>query len=107
MLRSYGAAHGLDPYNWIFLTAGPGQPEDATRRLAEAYDMKFDPLADGQQMHGVATHVIDRGGRFAAKFHGLRFEPVNLVLYVNGLTNAPMKDLPQRGWWAGVKGVFH
>jgi protein SCO1 len=32
--------------------------------------------------------VIDRGGRFAAKFHGLRFDPLNLVMYVNGLTNS-------------------
>jgi protein SCO1/2 len=33
-------------------------------------------------MHAMVTHVIDRGGRFAAKFHGLRFDPTNLVLNV-------------------------
>jgi len=106
VLRAYGAAHGLDPHNWTFLTTAPGQPEDATRKLAEAYDMRFDPLAGGQQMHGVATHVIDRGGRFAAKFHGLRFDPVNLVLYVNGLTNAPERPLPRRGWWDGLRSLI-
>lgn len=26
-------------------------------------------------------------GQAAAKFHGLRFDPLNLVMYVNGLTN--------------------
>jgi protein SCO1/2 len=108
VLRRYGEAHGLDPRNWMFLTRRPGDPEDATRALSETYNVKFEPLDDGQQMHGVATHVIDRGGRFAAKFHGLRFEPLNLVLYINGLTNAP--DRPAKpgepDWWEKVKGLF-
>jgi protein SCO1/2 len=107
VLGSYGEAHGLDSYNWMFLTAALGQPEDATRKLADAYNVRFDPLDDGQQMHGVVTHVIDRGGRFAAKFHGLRFEPLNLVLYINGLTNAPAPDRPEdHGWWGSLKGLF-
>lgn len=108
VLRAYGEAHGLDPYNWMFLTARPDQPEDATRRLAEEYDLRFEPLEDGQQMHGVVTHIIDRGGRFAAKFHGLRFEPVNLVLYVNGLTNMPHSPVEQgdADWWETLKDVF-
>jgi protein SCO1/2 len=108
ILRRYGEAHGLDPRNWMFLTRRPGDPEDATRALSETYNVKFEPLDDGQQMHGVATHVIDRGGRFAAKFHGLRFEPLNLVLYINGLTNAP--DRPAKpgapDWWENLKGLF-
>lgn len=51
-------------------------------------------------MHGVVTHVIDRGGRLAAKFHGLRFEPVNMVLYLNGLiNNASTAEPPaEKGW---------
>jgi protein SCO1/2 len=108
VLRAYGEAHGLDPQNWMFLTKRPEDPEDATRRIAESYNVRFEPLDDGQQMHGVVTHVIDRGGRFAAKFHGLRFDPLNLVLYINGLTNAP--DRPERpaeaDWWERVKGLF-
>jgi protein SCO1/2 len=107
VLASYGKAHGLDSYNWVFLTAAPGQAEDATRQLAGTYNVRFDPLDDGQQMHGVATHVIDRGGRFAGKFHGLRFEPLNLVLYINGLTNAPAPHRPKdTGWWDSLKGLF-
>jgi len=105
VLKTYGDAHRLNPYNWVFLTSRPGQPEDATRQLAEEYDIRFAPLDDGQQMHGVVTHVIDRGGRFAAKFHGLRFEPVNLVLYVNGLTNMPT-DATEAGWWETLKELF-
>lgn len=88
IMKGYGEAHGLDPRNWTFLTTREGQAEDATRKLSEQYNVRFDPLEGGPQMHGVVTHVIDRGGRFAAKFHGLRFDPLNLVMYVNGLTNS-------------------
>ncbi|MBS3651871.1 SCO family protein [Pseudaminobacter sp. 19-2017] len=87
ILKAYGPSHGLDPRNWMFLTTRDGQAGEATRRLAEEYSQRFDPVGGGQQMHGVVTHVIDRGGRFAAKFHGLRFDPLNLVMYLNGLTN--------------------
>jgi protein SCO1/2 len=51
-------------------------------------------------MHGAVTHVIDRGGRFAAKFHGLRFDTLNMVLYINGLTNNVRKPAePEPSWW--------
>lgn len=108
VLRGYGEAHGLDSTNWTFLTARPGDPEATTRELSEAYNVRFDQLDDGQQMHGVVTNVIDRGGRLAAKFHGLRFDPVNLVLYINGLTNAPARSngSPETGWWSSIKGLF-
>lgn len=98
VLKSYGPAHGLDPTNWTFLTAGPDQGEDATRKLVEAYGHKFMKTEDGYQVHGVVTHVIDRGGRWAANFHGLKFDPLNLVLYVNGLTNNPQKAAEPTLW---------
>ena len=108
VLKSYGGAHGLDPRNWMFLTRRPGDPEDATRKLSETYNVRFQPQDDGQQLHGVVTHVIDRGSRFAARVHGLRFEPLNLVLYINGLTNAPSRPSKptEAGWWDSVKGLF-
>ncbi|MFU8882663.1 MAG: hypothetical protein ACNA7Q_09875 [Rhodobacterales bacterium] len=37
-------------------------------------------------------HIIDRGGRHAAIFHGTDFNHVNLILYVNELTNAPAPE---------------
>lgn len=108
VLGSYGDVHGLDPANWMFLTARPTDPDDTTRELANAYNNTFTPLDDGQQMHGVVTHVIDRDGRLAAKFHGLRFEPVNMVLYINGLINAPHEadEAADEGWWDSVTGLL-
>jgi protein SCO1 len=108
VLRTYGDGHGLDPVNWMFLTKRPGDPDDATRELADTYNVRFEPVDAGQQMHGVVTHVIDRGGRFAAKFHGLKVAPLNLVLYINGLTHAPHRpgNPAPAGWWESVKGLF-
>lgn len=34
------------------------------------------------------VHIIDRGGRHAALFHGAEIGHINMVLYINGLTNA-------------------
>ena len=106
VLKSYGAAHGLDAGNWTFLTTGPGQSEDATRKLAEAFGHKFAKADDGYQMHGVVTHVIDRNGRGAANFHGLRFATVNMVLYINGLVNRHQLPAPADGWWRRLKRLF-
>src|SRR3546814_17184096 len=66
----------LDPANWVFLTAGPDQGEDTTRKLVEAYGHRFMITEDGLQVHGVVTHVVDRGGRWSANFHGLKFDHV-------------------------------
>lgn len=108
VLLGYGAAHGFDDSNWIFLTTQAGQPEDTTRTLAKTYGLEFTETDDAAQVHGVVTLVIDRGGRLAAKFHGLRFEPLNLVLYVNGLVNnanTPEQE-QQNGFWDWVTNVF-
>lgn len=110
VLQGYGAAHGLDDSNWIFLTTQAGQTEDTTRTLAKAYGLEFTETDDGAQVHGVVTMVIDRGGRLAAKFHGLRFEPVNMVLYINGLinnANSPRQEQEQpNGFWEWVTNVL-
>ncbi|MEO3432349.1 SCO family protein [Inquilinus sp. CAU 1745] len=87
VLRGYGEAHGLDPANWVFLTSGPDRPE-ATRELVEAFGHGFTVTEDGLQMHGVVTHVIDQQGTLRGNFHGLEFDPTNLVVYLNGLVNA-------------------
>ena len=108
VLQAYGEAHGLDPANWMFLTSGANRPEDATRRLAEQFGHKFMPTEDGEQMHSVVTHVIDREGVLRANFHGLQFQPVNLVLFVNGLinANAPHQESPAPSVWDRVRSWF-
>jgi protein SCO1/2 len=92
----------------MFLTAPPDQPEDTTRRIAEAYGLKFTAGDDGMQMHGTVTHVIDQDGRLRARFHGLKFEPVNFVAFVNALTNRTEKPHPhqQPSLWEKLKGLF-
>jgi len=108
VLRAYAPAHGLDPINWSFLTTGPNQPEDTTRRLAEAHGHTFTKDKDGYQVHSVVTHVFDKDGRWRANFYGLRFEPTNLVLFINALANDT--HLPKaekiQGWWDKLKGMF-
>jgi len=108
VLRGYGPAHGLDPVNWTFLTTGPDQPEDATRKLAEAFGHKFTRTEDGYQMHGVVTHVIDKEGRWRANFHGLKFGSVNLVMFVNALVNDHDHGKSQKdeGLWNKIKKLF-
>jgi protein SCO1/2 len=107
-LRYYAEAHGVDASNWMFLTAQAGEPEDSTRKLAAAYGLQFSQDKDGMQMHGLVTFVIDQDGRERARFHGLKFEPVNLVLFVNALTNRTQKPHahPEPGWWDKIKGFF-
>ncbi len=92
VLRDYGDAHGLDPANWIFLTAAPEQPEEMTRELAKSYGVEFKIGQDGDQMHGVVTTVIDQGGRIAARFHSLRFQNLSLVKFLNALINRNVPD---------------
>ncbi|MDX0973330.1 redoxin domain-containing protein [Sinorhizobium medicae] len=108
VLRDYGETHGLDPVNWEFLTAATDQTEDSTRKIAEAYGLKFTEGEEGMQMHGIVTHVIDQDGRLRARFHGLQFEPVNLVVFVNALTNSTQKPHghQQPSFWDKLKGAF-
>jgi protein SCO1 len=107
VLRKYGPAHGLDSVNWQFLTSGPSRPEDATRKLAERFGHKFTRTEDGYQIHGVVTHVIDREGRWLANFHGLEFDPINLVLYVNALTHEHAKEgAREESWWEQIRSLF-
>jgi len=86
VLKPYGAIHGLDPENWMFLTSGPERSSE-TRELAESYGVKFTPVGNGQFVHGVVTHMIDQNGMLRARYHGLRFNLTNLVVHVNTLIN--------------------
>ena len=92
----------------MFLTSGPDRPEDTTRKLAERFGHKFTKTEDGYQMHGVVTHVIDREGRWQANFHGLKFEPTNLVVYVNAVVNDvhPANAQQEHSFWDNIRSLF-
>lgn len=107
VLRAYGPAHGLDPRNWTFLTSGPEAP-DQTRALVKQFGHRFDVTPSGVQIHGVVTHVIDREGRWRANFHGLRFDPTNLVVFVNALVNDVQhaKDQQDHTLWERLQELF-
>jgi protein SCO1/2 len=107
VLRAYGPAHGLDPVNWLFLTTTSDQPEDATRKLAEAFGHKFTKDAEGYQMHSIVTHVIDREGLWRGNFHSLKFQPVNMVVFINALVNDVHPESEQEGgFWGWLKALF-
>lgn len=86
VMKAYGPAHGLDPVNWVFLTSGQSQPA-ATREVAGRYGLKFTRVEDDYLLHGLVIFLIDKSGDIRAKYHGLKFKPVNFVLHVNALTN--------------------
>lgn len=107
VLTDFGENHGLSPVNWVFLTATPGAPEDSTRQLAASYGLQFKLVEDGEQMHGVVTNVISQNGRLVARFHSLRFQSLNLVKFINALTNDPNPDsVSKQGFWARLMGWF-
>lgn len=108
VMKDYGPAHGLERDNWTFLTKRPEQTEDATRKLAESFGHKFIKSESGYQTHSSVTHIIDRGGRWAANFHGLKFKPVNLVLYLNGLSHNTNGSEPpaETSFWQRLRELF-
>ncbi len=107
ILNDYGPTHGLDRVNWVFLTSGAHRPT-ATRELAARYGHKFTLTKEGYQMHGVVTHVIGREGRWRANFHGMNFNPTNLVLFVNALVNDVHRPERRgdRSFWDKVRELF-
>lgn len=96
-MRAYGRNFDLDSSNWRFVYRDEGEPADTTRRVAEAYGLKFDDVAEGVQAHGVVAHVINPSGRMRARFHGLEFDPEHLVSYVQVLAEGP-ETLPTNTW---------
>ncbi|ANK81542.1 MAG: hypothetical protein TEF_12630 [Rhizobiales bacterium NRL2] len=79
-------------------------PSDET--VAESA-RRFTALSDRSPSFPL-VHVIDRGGRHAGLFHGTAFRQIHLVLYINGLTNAPpVADTSEPdSWWDRVIGFF-
>jgi protein SCO1/2 len=105
VLKPYGATHGLDPANWVFLTSGAARP-DETRSIAMRYGLRFTPTPDGQFMHGVVTHLIDKEGLLRARYHGLKVEPTNFIVHVNALVNDFHKPHDEPSFWTRLRRWF-
>lgn len=76
-------AHGLERSNWRLLYwSNPRSP--SSREMAGAYGPGR--AAEGVKK-GPLIHVIDQAGQLRARFYGLDFSPVNLVVYVGALVN--------------------
>jgi protein SCO1/2 len=107
--KTYGQAHGLKPDNWMSLAGATD--EEAQRLAAKLGAVKLQtPPTDGTTLSGPVTYVIDSAGMLRARFFGLKFDPLNLVVYVNALTNdhhetaAPAEAAPSL--WQTVKGLL-
>ncbi len=97
--RSVSIGARWDHVNWQ-----SAAPRDET--VAESV-RRFTALSD-RNPSSPLVHIIDRSSRHAGLFHGTGFRQINLVLYINGLTNAPVvadKSEPDT-WWDSVLGLF-
>lgn len=85
---------GWEAVSWQGAVPENGPVAEAAARFAAFSDRTEDaPMA----------HIIDRGGRHAGIFHGAEFGKINMVLHINGLTNARP---PERGWLDRILGAF-
>lgn len=71
---------GWKDENWQRVTVEEG----STSELAAAF-AKLSRRGGNAPM----IHIVDRGARHAAIFHGAQFNRISVVLYINGLTNSP------------------
>ena len=101
--KNYGPAHDLKPENWVLLG---GARDDDPEHLALQLAAK--PIPRG--LAPPVTYVVDSAGMLRARFFGLKFDPLNLVVYVNALANdhhegaAPAASGPSL--WQAVKGLL-
>ncbi|MCH8098281.1 MAG: SCO family protein [Proteobacteria bacterium] len=108
-LTAYGPVHGLDAANWVFLTSKePG----ATRKLAAGLRQKFTARDGGIFQHAIVTYLIDARGRLRARYFGLKFDPVNLIVHINGLLHEDHHEDRNKGGpeapslWERFMGLF-
>ena len=84
------ATSAFDPANWQVLTADPAAGEAAAYAAVSTRKGAL-PM----------TFMVDRLGRVGGIFHGTTFGQVNMLLYINGLTNDHAKREPSFWQWLG------
>lgn len=83
VLTDYGHRYGADFANWHFLT-GTG---DRIQSVAGLFGLTYWP-EEGSITHTVATAVIGRDGRLAARIEGSNYRPDQLRALVENFLNA-------------------
>lgn len=100
-IRDHGIASDArwESANWL-----PAAPSNET--VAESA-RRFAALS-ARNPSSPPVQVIDRRSRHAGLFHGTGFKRSNLVLYINGLTNArPVANESEpETWWDNLKELF-
>lgn len=84
---------GWQAGNWRLATPADGTVAEAAGTFA---------ALSGRAADAPMVHVIDRGGRHAGIFHGPDFGRINMVLYINGLTNASPPEPGPLDWILGA-----
>ena len=105
--QAFAKQNGLDPTSWSFLA---GSDAKETRDLADRAGLEISPASDGSLRHPPVTYVIDGDGRLRARFLGLRFDPLDVALYVNALLNdhhdAAEAQSPAPSLWMRLKALL-
>lgn len=110
IISGFPRRHGFDTSNWIGLYRGSLEPLAAVE-LAETYGLRFDILDDGDQIHPVVTFLIDPQGTVRGRYHGLYFNPTNLISHINALmhdghgANSTVQA-PEPSLWQRVRSWF-
>jgi len=84
VIRKHATERGIDFSNWTFLTGPLNQP-GTIRQLKQAFGHR---AGEGVQATKAVTHVIDMAGRWRADFTGVKFQPIDFVVYINALINS-------------------
>ena len=89
------ATSAFDPANWQVLTAdlAAGDPAAGDPAAYAAVSTRKGALP--------MTFMVDRLGQVGGIFHGTTFGQVNMVLYINGLTNDHSRREPTLWQWLG------
>jgi hypothetical protein len=88
------AAPGKEDANWLAAT-----PQDRTT-VAEMRASWAELSLRGGDVP--MAYVLPPGASHAAIFHGAGFARINMVLYINGLTNAPPPEPGPLDWFWGL-----
>ena len=84
-----------DDANWV----GLAPREEGAVAAISAEWAELSRRGEGTPM----TYVLGRGARSAGIFHGANFDRINMVMYINGLTNA---HPPEPGLFDHIRRLF-